>query len=184
MPELSFTTKWSTTSETEASVAGRYRSLARPTIIAQAMVAVRIFGVDDRERMEEALSIRTRVFVDEQHVPPEEEIDAHDLDDRDAVHAVAFSEERPVGAGRFYPVGDESVRIGRMAVLATERGSGVGAAILAALMGAALERGFKRAELHAQTHALSFYERAGFVAFGPEFHDAGILHRAMARPLG
>jgi predicted GNAT family N-acyltransferase len=147
------------------------------------MVAVRIFGVDDLERMEEALSIRTRVFVDEQGVPPEEEVDAHDRDDGDAVHALAYAVDRPVGAGRFYPLGNDSVRIGRMAVLASERGTGVGAAILAALMRAAADRGFVRAELHAQTHALAFYERAGFVAFGPEFHDAGILHRAMAKPL-
>jgi len=147
------------------------------------MVAVRTFGVEDRERMDEALSIRTRVFVEEQHVPPDEEIDSHDRDDPDAVHALATAGGRAVGAGRFYPLDKGSVRIGRMAVLASDRGSGVGAALLEALLGVARSRGFRRAELHAQTHAIAFYERAGFEAFGPEFLDAGIRHRAMEKLL-
>jgi predicted GNAT family N-acyltransferase len=121
--------------------------------------------------------IRTRVFVLEQDVPPEEEIDAADAT---CVHALATDPDgKPIACGRLLPDG----RIGRMAVLQAWRGKGVGGVILAALMDEARERGLKRAYLHAQTHAIAFYERHGFIAHGEEFLDANIPHREMERSL-
>jgi predicted GNAT family N-acyltransferase len=66
-----------------------------------------------------------------------------------------------------------------MAVLADWRGRGVGSAILMALLVEARNRGHATAQLHAQTHAIGFYARHGFFAFGPEFPEAGIPHRMM-----
>ncbi len=129
--------------------------------------------------MREALAIRTSVFVEEQGVPPEEEIDAHDRTDASAVHALARLHGRAVGAGRYYIIDADTVQVGRMAVLADARGAGVGSALLAALLRTAAERGFTRAHLHAQQHAREFYARAGFVDDGEMLWDAGISHQPM-----
>lgn len=66
---------------------------------------------------------------------------------------------------------------------AAARGLGVGAALVRAVEAAARARGLTAVDLHAQTHALGFYERLGYQAYGPEFPDAGIPHRAMRRAL-
>ena len=68
-----------------------------------------------------------------------------------------------------------------MAVLEQWRGKGVGGAILERLIGLARERGDKEIELFAQTHALEFYRRYGFVEYGDVFEEAGIPHQAMRR---
>ena len=117
-------------------------------------------------------AIRRTVFVVEQHVPEEEE-----WDDQDAVsqHLLALAHGVPVGTGRLLPDG----HIGRMAVLKPWRGQGVGRALLAALLVIARRRGFIEAVLHAQTHALNFYKKQGFLESGPEFMEAGIPHCVM-----
>ena len=121
--------------------------------------------------------VRHAVFVEEQKVPPEIE-----LDDFDPVslHALAFDPAgRLLGTGRLLPDG----HVGRMAVLRQARGTGVGSALLAALLQAARARGDREVALSAQTHAIPFYERFGFVAEGEEYDDAGIPHRRMRRAL-
>jgi predicted GNAT family N-acyltransferase len=118
-------------------------------------------------------SVRTAVFIHEQGVPPELEWDCRDAN---CLHVLAFdSTGAAIGTGRLLPEG----KIGRMAVLQTARGQGVGAAILRKLVAAARERGFSEVELSAQTHALGFYGRFGFTAISDEYVDAGILHRTM-----
>jgi predicted GNAT family N-acyltransferase len=122
---------------------------------------------------EEAAPIRYAVFVDEQKVPAEIE-----LDDWDALslHALALDAQgRVLGTGRLLPDG----HIGRMAVLQSARGQGVGSALLRALLQAARARGDREVVLSAQTHAMPFYEKAGFIAEGDEYDDAGIPHRQM-----
>jgi len=124
-----------------------------------------------------AVPVRHAVFVDEQKVPAEIELDA--LDPL-SLHALAFDGAgRVLGTGRLLPDG----HIGRMAVLRQARGNGVGSALLAALMQAARARGDREVALSAQTHAIAFYERFGFVAEGEEYDDAGIPHRLMRRVL-
>ena len=123
-----------------------------------------------------ATRIRTTVFVQEQRVPPEIE-----MDDRDAVsvHALAFVDGAPVGTGRLLPDG----HIGRMAVLREARASGVGSAVLERLVEEARRRGFREAVLSAQTHALAFYRKHGFEAVGEVYEEAGISHQEMRRAL-
>jgi predicted GNAT family N-acyltransferase len=123
----------------------------------------------------DAAPIRMEVFVREQQVPPELE-----MDDMDAVclHAVAYDEAcLPVGTGRLLPDG----HIGRMAVLQSARGSGVGSALLQSLMEQALARGDRKVVLSAQTHAAPFYAMHGFSVTGAEFFEAGIAHVNMER---
>lgn len=117
--------------------------------------------------------VREVVFVQEQAVPAELEWDGSD---DECVHALAETTDGiAIGTGRLAPDG----KVGRMAVLAGYRGLGVGAAILDHLLAAARDAGMKRCYLHAQTHALAFYARHGFVAHGAEFMEADIPHREM-----
>jgi hypothetical protein len=125
----------------------------------------------------EAAAIRSAVFVEEQQVPAALELD--EWDER-SVHALARDGDgRALGTGRLLPDG----HIGRMAVLREARGRQVGTALLRALMAEARHRGMTEVMLNAQTHALPFYARLGFVAEGAEFDDAGIPHRRMRRAL-
>ncbi|GLP68573.1 acetyltransferase [Streptomyces sp. TUS-ST3] len=134
--------------------------------------------------------MRKEVFVGEQGVPEDIEYDAYDAV---AVHVLAVREDgEPLGTGRLLygeaaagkTGGEVSVgSLGRLAVTREARGLGVGAALVAAVEDAARARGLTAVDLHAQTHALGFYERLGYEAYGPEFPDAGIPHRAMRRVL-
>ena len=128
------------------------------------------------EARAEAEPIRFAVFVDEQKVPVEMELDEHDAA---CVHVIARADGQAVGTGRLLPNG----HIGRMAVLKRWRGRGVGAAMLKVLMTAARERGDKEVVLSAQTHALGFYSKHGFVSEGPEYPDCGIPHQDMRKQL-
>lgn len=124
-----------------------------------------------------ARSVRETVFVEEQRVPRDLEMDEHDAASR---HVVARDAEGgAIGTGRLLPDG----HIGRMAVLADWRGKGVGRALLERLLEEAAGQNLRRLALHAQTQACGFYRRFGFVEEGPEFMEAGIPHRTMVRPL-
>lgn len=151
-----------------------------------APAALRVIEVGgDHSRMEQAWALRRRVFIEEQHVPEEIELDA---DDARAVHALALEgarpagQDRPVGCGRMLAHGDY-VKIGRMAVLAERRGTGVGRRVLEFLVEHARQHGFRRAVLDAQVHAEGFYLKQGFTPIGEVFDEAGILHRRMERAL-
>jgi predicted GNAT family N-acyltransferase len=178
------TYKASTAGAIEANVAAKYGSGADPTQRAQAIVTVEVFDIGDAPRLEEALAIRVRVFVEEQGVPPELEVDEHDRDDPSARHALVRADDVAVAAGRYYAIETGSVQIGRMAVLPEWRGRGVGARLLAELVAEAEREGYRRAHLHAQTHAAEFYRKAGFADDGATLWDAGILHQPMSRTLG
>ena len=138
---------------------------------------VRIRILDWDEARDLALALRTQVFVDEQHVPMELELDGLD---EGARHAVAVDDNgEVVGTARILPTG----KIGRMAVRRDRRSMGVGAALVEALVGEARRTGIRELVLDAQCHAIGFYERFGFVAEGSTFFDAGIQHRRMRRRL-
>jgi predicted GNAT family N-acyltransferase len=134
--------------------------------------------------------IRKDVFVGEQQVPEELECDAHDAD---AVHVLAVDADgSALGTGRLLHGAAAADRtdgdltagsLGRLAVTRAARGLGVGAALVHAVEEEARTLGLAAVDLHAQTHALGFYERLGYVAYGPEFPDAGMPHRAMRRTL-
>jgi len=121
--------------------------------------------------------IRRQVFIVEQGIPADLEWDGQDS----ACHHVLATDLRQaaVGTGRLDPEG----RIGRMAVLAPMRGGHIGRAVLDALLQHARERGDREALLHAQLGAAPFYSRAGFIARGPVFEEAGIPHVEMVRAL-
>ncbi|MGW7568787.1 GNAT family N-acetyltransferase [Streptomyces tendae] len=157
----------------------------------RAPAAYEVRVAEDPADREACFAVRKDVFVAEQKVPEDIEYDAYDAD---AVHVLAVREDGvPLGTGRLLHGvaaiakngdGDPAVgSLGRLAVTAAARGLGVGAALVRAVEAAARARGLTAVDLHAQTHALGFYERLGYQAYGPEFPDAGIPHRAMRRAL-
>ncbi|MBL9054078.1 MAG: GNAT family N-acetyltransferase [Tabrizicola sp.] len=124
--------------------------------------------------------LRRAVFIDEQGVSEEDEVDGLDPE---AIHLLAFDGERPVGTARMLVKG-ETGKIGRVCVLSEARGTGLGAALIRACL-EELRRvpGVSAALLGSQSHATGFYEKLGFVVEGEEFIDAGIPHRHMRRAL-
>ncbi len=118
--------------------------------------------------------IRTEVFVDEQKVPRDLELD--DLEDH-CIHFLATVDGVPMATARLLDRG--YAKIQRVAVRKPARGTGLGRDIMLAVLAHAREAGFAQARLDAQVSAIAFYERLGFTAEGPVFDDAGIPHRLM-----
>lgn len=142
------------------------------------MYAAAIFhwGPDAEER-EAAARIRMTVFVEEQGVPLEEELDDTD---RTALHVIVRDAAgEPVATARLYAEDDRTGRIGRMAVLRDHRGKGAGSAAMKLMIKAAADIGWQRLILDAQDQAIPFYERHGFKVCGPPHLDCGIPHHLM-----
>lgn len=128
------------------------------------------------ENLDACLALRRSVFIQEQDVPEAEEVDGLD---QNALHVLAAIDDGPVGTARILVKGDIA-KIGRVCVLPEQRGTGLGAAIMRKTLEICKDHTTaKRALLGSQTHALKFYEKLGFKAYGPIFLDAGIEHRNM-----
>lgn len=126
------------------------------------------------------LAIRKAVFVVEQNVPLDLELDEYDA------AATHFLTRDPTGASiATARLIDKhgAAKIGRVAVVKEWRGRGLGRRLMEVVLETAQNRGFAEAILDSQTHALLFYQRLGFVAEGDEFDDAGIPHYLMRRNL-
>jgi len=128
-----------------------------------------------------AVPIRHAVFTQEQGI---DAVLDHDGADAGAVHAVAFNRfDVPVGTGRLVTTAPGVGKIGRMAVIASLRGSTLGRQVLDALVQAARGRGDREVMLHAQASAVGFYRRLGWQPRGPAFEEAGIEHQEMTLAL-
>jgi len=128
---------------------------------------------------EACFAIRKSVFVEEQNVPLELEMDEYD---ETATHFLLRDGETPLATARLLEK-HGLAKIGRVAVLREARGRGLGLAVMQAVLDEARRQGFKEAILDSQTYAIPFYERLGFAAEGEEFDDAGIPHFLMRRRL-
>ncbi|WP_405493867.1 GNAT family N-acetyltransferase [Streptomyces sp. NBC_00096] len=157
------------------------------TAAAADAVSVRVVATE--ADLKACFAVRTEVFVVEQSVPESIEYDAYD---EIAVHVLAEGPDGvALGTGRLLhgpralgKTGSADVgSLGRLAVRKSARGLGAGVALVRAIEAEAARLGLSYVDLGAQTHALGFYERLGYVAYGPEFEDAGIPHRAMRRAL-
>ena len=141
------------------------------------MSSITVRLVESEQDMEAAVGIRFRVFVDEQSVPPEIELDEYDAV---ATHAIALLDGVAVATGRAI-VEDGSARIGRMAVDRQHRRSGVGGLVLRFLEDEAREQGATEFVLHAQEYVKAFYARHGYEEHGDTFMEAGIVHVEMRK---
>jgi predicted GNAT family N-acyltransferase/gamma-glutamylcyclotransferase (GGCT)/AIG2-like uncharacterized protein YtfP len=136
---------------------------------------IRVKKLSSRSDVEKAFAIRMRVFVKEQGVPPEIELDH---DDKRATHFLATVGARAVGTARVV-MRHGGAKIGRMAVLKSYRRKGVGKALLKRAIVNARNLGAERIYLHAQATVIGFYEKMGFRCVSPVFDEAGIPHRKM-----
>lgn len=137
--------------------------------------SVQVKRVFSRKQLDQAFSIRLRVFVREQGVPVEIEMDR---DDKRALHLLALKAGKPVGTARVV-MHHRSAKVGRMAVLKTYRGKGVGSKLLKRAIGTAKSHGAQKIYLHAQVPVIGFYEGLAFRCVGPVFTEGGIPHRKM-----
>lgn len=135
--------------------------------------------VETAEELSRCLALREEVFVVEQHVPVELELDEHDAI---CVHFLASEGGAVVGTARLKPTGTKA-KAQRVAVKRSHRSRGVGRLLMAALEDCARERGLSSVLLSSQVSAIPFYERLGYRAEGPVYEDAGIPHRDMEKAL-
>lgn len=124
----------------------------------------------------EAYLIRECVFIEEQGVPEDMELDEFDPL---AQHALAYLDSQAIGTARLVTMPGNIGRIGRMAVLAAYRRGGIGTQLLRTLLQKATSQNMVKIELHSQLSAIPFYEQFGFIAQGNIYDEAGIAHRDM-----
>lgn len=136
---------------------------------------VRVRRIESRKQLTKAYRIRARVFVNEQGVPKEIELDQ---DDKRAVHFLAIATGKAVGTARVV-LRHGNAKIGRMAVLKSFRRRGIGTKLLKRALAFAKRHRAEQIYLHAQVQAISFYEAMGFRCVGRAFNEAGIPHRKM-----
>ncbi len=152
-------------------------------------MSVDVVTVTTREGLEAAWRVRFAVFVDEQKVPADVEVD--ELDEAaTTTHVLALDDGEVVGTGRLLLDAPGHVHLGRLAVLREARGRGVGARLvraleaIAAAQHAAGEPAAVEVVLSAQEAAMEFYRRLGYAPVtGERYLDAGIWHQDMARTL-
>jgi len=125
--------------------------------------------------------VRIAVFIEEQHVPPEEEFD--EIDRSSAWHVVYFQDGVPVATGRYSDEGGGNFRLGRIAVSRSMRGTGLGRRLMETMIRGAREHGARCLHLSAQVQAVGFYEKLGFALCAGVHDECGIPHRKMKRDL-
>ena len=142
----------------------------------------------NQEEIQICFKIRETVFVQGQNVPPEEEWDHLDQKIEECPHFIAYHESdeghrTAIGAARLWLYQDQCAKAQRVAVLNAWRKKGVGRLLMEAMETFSQQSGRYEVILGAQTHAIPFYEKIGYEAFGPEYLDAGIPHRDMLKKL-
>ncbi|MDB2686113.1 GNAT family N-acetyltransferase [Mariniblastus sp.] len=141
------------------------------------MINVEVKLVDWHSHRDQLLSVRQKVFVVEQNVPVEEEIDDFDPV---ATHLLAVDRDGvAIGTARVLPDG----HIGRIAVLKEWRGQGIGRALTEAAVEYLKLQQFAEARLNSQVQVIEFYEKLGFVSQGDVFYECEIAHVAMSKKL-
>ncbi|WP_445486873.1 GNAT family N-acetyltransferase [Niallia sp. 03133] len=135
--------------------------------------------VKNDKEMKDALYVRRTVFVDEQQVPEEEEIDQFE---QDSIHFVLYDESKPIGAGR-YRIFDEYGKVERICILKESRKGGSGKTLMNKIEEYAKKNGAPALKLNAQIQAIPFYSKLGYEVVSEEFLDAGIPHKTMKKKL-
>ena len=137
-------------------------------------------AISKENQLQHAFKIRTIVFVEEQNVPPEDELDEYE---EEATHFLAYANDQPVGTARYRST-DKGLKLERFAVLKEFRNYGVGKALVEAVMkdiASKPEYIGKTCYLHGQVPVVKFYQAFGFEPEGDQFDECGIMHYLMTR---
>lgn len=133
--------------------------------------------VNSEKQLKDAYAVRVRVFVDEQKVPPDEEIDQHE---ESATHFVVYDQDQPIGAGRLREL-DGFGKVERICIDSDYRKKGIGKLLMDAIETEGIKRGYTKFKLNAQIQAVPFYSKLGYEICSGEFLDAGIPHVTMKK---
>ncbi|WP_202078719.1 GNAT family N-acetyltransferase [Caldalkalibacillus salinus] len=137
--------------------------------------------VQTDQQQQDAFHVRHEVFVQEQQVPAELEVDEHE---DNSEHVVAYDQtHQPVGAGRLRPISNTAGKVERVSVMKRLRGEGLGFQIMKKIEEVAQKKGLTELILHAQAHAEDFYLRLGYETVSEPFEEAGIEHVKMKKEL-
>ncbi len=131
--------------------------------------------VSSPEELLKTYTVRAIVFIEEQNCTYDIEVDGQDFE---AMHILGEIDNEPFAAGRIRFLG-EYVKFERLAIRKAYRGKGYGNDLIEFMIKTVSEKGYTRIKLHAQTHALPFYEKHGFIAKGDVFYEADIEHQLM-----
>ncbi|MCC4722394.1 GNAT family N-acetyltransferase [Salinicoccus sp. RF5] len=134
---------------------------------------------DNNIMYNQCLEIRKRVFVEEQNVPMDREVDEYE----DVATHILLIDDEPIGTVRYRPASEDMIKVERMAVLPEERGRKLGFKLMDFVHDHAREHCYNRAKLGAQVHAIEFYRKLGYTVSSDEFEDAGIPHVYMEKAL-
>ncbi len=143
---------------------------------------IKVNVIQSQQDLEQAFSIRRRVFIDEQQVPPEDEFDENDTLTADCVHVLAEADGEAAGTGRMRR-SDTYGKLERICMLPHYRGRGIGQAVIGALEREAAAKGLEAVKLHGQTHAEGFYQKLGYETVSDVFMEDGIPHIVMTKQL-
>lgn len=143
----------------------------------------KVFFIKDQQDINKAYEIRRKVFIEEQKVPEEIELDEYDTHVNTRHVLLLTKDGQAVGTARFRPYREGMLKIERVAVLPLTRGGGAGRILLEAIAQEAQKAGYQSIKLGAQLHAKGFYERLGYQAQGEIYQEAGIEHIDMIKNL-
>lgn len=152
----------------------------------QNKMAIEVIRVQTQQQLEECLKIRKQVFVVEQKVPENREIDQYDHLPNDGVayHFLLQKDGESIAAGRMIRYENGAAKMQRIAVLPGYRRGGYGKSILLGMENYARQNGFEKALLDSQCQAEGFYNKMGYITISEEpFDDAGIAHVSMKKQL-
>ncbi|WP_078430428.1 GNAT family N-acetyltransferase [Alkalihalobacterium alkalinitrilicum] len=138
---------------------------------------MKVTVVENKEQLKDAYSVRTTVFVEEQKVPEEEEIDQFE---EDAIHFVVYDDSKPIGAGRLRVV-DGYGKVERICILNEYRKKRIGKLLMDKIESVGQSEGLTKFKLNAQIQAEPFYKSLGYETVSGEFLDAGIPHVTMTK---
>lgn len=147
-------------------------------------MAAEVIEVKSEGQLQQCLEIRKEVFVEEQQVPLEEEIDELDHLDAESNHILITIDGQVAATGRIKWLDETTAKMQRIAVLKPFRGSGIGRSLMVALEQLARSMGAEKSVLDGQCQAEGFYHSLGYMTVSEEpFYDAGILHVRMEKRL-
>ncbi|WP_129044606.1 GNAT family N-acetyltransferase [Companilactobacillus metriopterae] len=124
----------------------------------------------------DGLAIRKEVFVDEQSVPENMEVDEYE--DR-CTYVTIYEDDKAIATARYFPTDDDGVHIQRVAVIKSSRKKGIASLLIEDIIEHTKKENYKYAILGAQDQAQGFYKKLGFKVIGDQYLDAGILHHDM-----